>query len=143
VLRIESPELDKRFDEWIVARRADIPNLVEIRSTEESLLELLIPALEEHVDEMHETSRCREAFPVLTELRLLTNDSPTEIEPKGMCSPVKTADIRRFEQQVRAVFGDAGTCQTIWPGHATDSPAAPRVRAAPGFLDDRAWSDRL
>lgn len=52
-------------------------------------------------------------------VRVISNDVPNPGEPRGICSPLKTDDIKQFEASARVVFGDIESCSTTWndPGH--------------------------
>ncbi len=102
-------------DEHRVARSAHIPNLVEIRQLE--LLEneagqRWLDALDEDWDELCSihTCGCRRT----TTLMVHENEHPHESPPRGLCSPVKTAETRQFEAMVQGVFPDARQATTEW-----------------------------
>ena len=107
------PELCRLQDELDAARTADIPDLVEVRRCRKRFIKCLARLVREYMREHEE--RPADAL----QLTVITNDTPVPGAPRGICSPVKTAEIRRFEQQVRAVFGNTGACTTSWrgPGH--------------------------
>ncbi len=86
---------DSRFqvlgDQLDEAWTADIPNLVEIRRCRKQMIEHIALCVLEvmQADEDEHTNQ-------LT-LRVITNDSPLPSIPKGICSPIKTEEIKRFE----------------------------------------------
>jgi hypothetical protein len=98
-------ELHDRLDE---ALEADIPSLPEIRRRREKIFMYLARCVWE-VLYAH-----GEAAPAGSRLRVIANDSPGPGSPRGICSPIKTDELRQFEASAREVFRNAGTCTTVW-----------------------------
>ena len=103
------PELCRLQDELDAARMANIPDLVEVRRCRKRFIKCLARLVREYMREHEETP----VEPPL-QLTVITNDTPVPSEPRGFCSPMKTAEMRRFEQAVREVFGETGSCTTAW-----------------------------
>ena len=102
------PELQTLHDQFDEAPAADVPNLVEIRIRKDRIYEYIARCV---IDVMN--TGWNEQSDRVT-LRTISNDSPMPGAPRGNCSPVKTLEIRRFEDLVRKVFGDVGSCETAW-----------------------------
>ena len=98
-------ELHYQLDE---ALEADIPSLPEIRRCREKILLYLARCVWEVLYAHGERA------PTSSRLRVITNVSPEPGSPRGICSPVKTDELRQFEASAREVFRNAGTCTTIW-----------------------------
>ena len=95
------------------ARRATIPDLAEIRKYREMFYEFLV----DRTLELMESERNEEALRIKVgvDFSVISNDSPTLSAPHGLCSPVKSDDIRQFENLVRTVFGNrTEQCATAW-----------------------------
>lgn len=99
-------ELHDRLDE---ALEADIPSLPEIRRRQEKIIMYLARCVWEVLHAHGEEA------PARSRLRVITNDSPMRGIPRGISSPIKNDETRRFEALVREVFPNAGSCTTIWP----------------------------
>ena len=108
-------KLEALHERFVQARTADVPDLAEVRRCRERVYEYLADC----VLEIMEADRAKAAPRRKTGPRLdvIRNDAPSPGMPKGPCSPVKTEEIRRFEESARAVFGDIESCTTGW---ATD-----------------------
>ncbi len=95
------------------ARTAEIPDLVEIRRCRDLWYERLADrALE--IMEASKVRHTRSPFQAVNMLRVINNDSPLQSAPRGICSPVKTKEIRIFEDEMRIVFGKIESCTTAW-----------------------------
>mgnify|MGYP000898918927 CR=1 FL=1 len=95
------------------ARRAEVPNLAEVRKYQEMFYEFL----DDRRIEIMEINRINEilAINACVVLDVINNDSPSLSDPRGFCSPVKSTEIKRFENMLREVFGpDIGPCTTAW-----------------------------
>jgi hypothetical protein len=102
------PELQELHDRLDEALEADIPSLPEIRRRRNKIMRYLARCVWDMLYAHGETA------PASSGLRVITNDSPAPGSPKGICSPVKTDELRHFEALAREVFPNAGTCTTVW-----------------------------
>ena len=102
------PRLQELHDRLDQALEADIPSLPEIRRRREKIFMYLARCVWELLYAHGETA------PAGSRLRVITNDSPAPRSPRGICSPVKTDELRQFEASAREVFRNAGTCTTVW-----------------------------
>lgn len=46
--------------------------------------------------------------------RVIETKEPSMSPPRGICSPTKTAEIRKFENSAKVVFGDVESSTTAW-----------------------------
>ena len=95
------------------ARRAEVPNLTEVRKCREIFYEFLV----DRTLEIMEADRNKEILRIKLsgDFDVISNDSPLPNQQRGICSPIKTGEIRRFENAVRKVFGNnAEPCTTAW-----------------------------
>ena len=107
-------EFQSLTDQLEKAWSAEIPDLDEIRRCRERMVEhLALCVVEEMGDGAHEPARD-------SSLRVICNENPDHSDPRGICSPIKTPDIREFERLFRVAFGDSVACTTAW---AEDSPS--------------------
>ncbi len=102
-------DLQSLQDQLDAARAADVPDLAEIRKYKNRVIEYLARCTSEHMsaDEDHVAGT--------TPLQLISTESPLPCIPRGICSPLKTPEIRRFEKLFREAFGDIESCTTSWP----------------------------
>lgn len=98
------------------AWRAEVPNLVEIRRCPRLLYEHLADCALEIMGASRDQKTIGLPFQAVSTLRVINNDSPLHSAPKGICSPIKTEEIRKLEEGVRNVFGDTELCSTAWVG---------------------------
>ena len=112
------PDLAKLEDEWIAAREAKIPDLNEVRAAKDRIITYLakcvLEYMESHADP--EPPELRRRRRTRRRLRLISNDGPVRRSPHRMSSPLKTGEIRAFEDRVNRVFGIDATATTEWPG---------------------------
>ena len=94
------------------ARRAEVPDLAEVRKYREMFYEFLA----DRTLEIMEADRYESAprVKVSVDFDVISNDSPGLSASRGLCSPVKTEEIRQFEKAARKVFGDVEFCGTAW-----------------------------
>jgi len=95
------------------ARRAAVPNLAEVRRCREKFYEFLV----DRTLEILEADRNEEILRIKlsVDFDVISNDSPVPNKQRGICSPIKTDEIRRFENAARKVFGNvAEPCTTAW-----------------------------
>ena len=95
------------------ARRAAVPNLAEVRKCREKFYEFLVDC----TLEILEADRNKELLRIKlsVDFDVFSNDSPVPNKQRGICSPIKTDEISRFENAVRKVFGNvAEPCTTAW-----------------------------
>ena len=87
---------------------AEVPNVAEIRRCQEQLLENMLQCVINlmEADTAEPTNRVK--------LRVIKNDFVYPSIPRGICSPVKTKEIREFEGLMRSVFGELESCVTVW-----------------------------
>lgn len=98
-------------DELRAARSAEIPNLVDIRDCKARFIEYLAMCV---LEEMESRVQLGPRGP---RLDVFCNDGPVRQNPRRMSSPVKTDDIRAFENRVSRVFGVTVSATTEWhPG---------------------------
>ncbi|MDX2412978.1 MAG: hypothetical protein QNK16_11430 [Woeseiaceae bacterium] len=98
------------------ARRAEVPNLAEVRKYRQIFHEFLVDC----TLEILEADRNKEILRIKlsVDFDVICNDSPVPNRQRGICSPIKTDDIRRFENAARKVFGNvAEPCTTAWLGN--------------------------
>ena len=104
------------------ACRAAVPNLAEVRKCREKFYEFLV----DRTLEILEADRNEEILRIKlsVDFDVISNDSPVPNKQRGICSPIKTGEIRRFENAVRKMFGNvAEPCTTAWlrnRGRTTD-----------------------
>ena len=101
-------EFQSLTDQLEQAWSADIPDLIEIRRCRERMMVHMA------LCDNSETGGDTHEQPGHFSLRVIRNDSPHQSTPRGICSPIKTADMREFEGLFRAVFGDTVSCTTAW-----------------------------
>ena len=94
------------------ARRAEVPNLAEVRKYREMFYEFLVDRTLEIMEADRNESTLR--IKVSVDFDVIRNDSPRFSASRGLCSPVKTQEIRQFEEAARKVFGDVEFCGTAW-----------------------------
>ena len=101
-------------EQLIKARRTKVPDLAEVRKYREMFYEFLV----DRTLEIMEADRNEEILRMKggVDFGVISNDSPCLSAPRGLCSPVKTREIRQFEEAVRRVFGDIEFCETAWWG---------------------------
>ena len=95
------------------ARRAKVPNLAEVRKYRQIFYDFVV----DRTLDILEADRNKEIFRIKlgVELDVISNDSPVPNKQRGICSPIKTDEIRRFENTVRKVFGNnTKPCSTAW-----------------------------
>ena len=95
------------------ARRAEVPNLAEVRKYRQIFHEFLVDC----TLEILEADRNKEILQIKlsVDFDVICNDSAVPNWQRGICSPIKTDEIRRFENAVRKVFGNAAKpCTTAW-----------------------------
>ena len=100
-------------EQLLEACRAEVPNLAEVRKCREIFYEFLVDCTLEILaaDRNEETLRIKASV----DFDVISNDSPVPNKRRGICSPIKTDEIRRFENAVRQVFGnDTKPCTTAW-----------------------------
>ena len=102
------PRLQELHDQLDEALEADIPSLPEIRQRRQKIIMHLARCVWEVLYAHGEVA------PASSRLRVITNDSAAPGSPRGICSPVKTDELRQFEESAREVFRNAGTCTTVW-----------------------------
>lgn len=107
------PLLDRLGDRWVAARRAEVPDLREVRAAEALFIEYFAWCVLEVMDCGID---CGTANPAGPRLGVIRNDGPVRDNPRGMSSPVKTDEIRAFEDKVRRVFGVDASATMEWPG---------------------------
>jgi hypothetical protein len=105
------PELQKLHDRLDEALAAEIPSLPEIRQRRKRIILYLAACVRELMYPPGDRPKKSSA------LRIIRNDSPLPSEPRGICSPIKTDELQRFEASARRVFGDIGQCETAWLAH--------------------------
>ena len=105
------PYLNQLEDAWIAARRAEIPDLKEIRAARGRMITYLAQCVLEEMDRM----AAQEPAVPRRRLHLISNDGPVRHNPRHMSSPVKTDAIREFEARVNRVFGINASATTEWP----------------------------
>lgn len=107
--RCTDPELQALNDRLKQARAAEIPDLLEIRQCKRRIIQHLARSVFEviHRDQGDEARKLR--------LRVIRNGAPRSSAPRGICSPVKTEEIRRIEDLVKNAFGGIKSCSTAWP----------------------------
>ena len=100
------------WEQFQRALRAEVPDLSEVRKYREVFYEFLVDRTLEimEADRNERTLRVK----VSIDFDVISNDSPRLSNPHGLCSPVKTEEIRQFEEAVRKVFGDVEFCGTAW-----------------------------
>ena len=108
------PYLNQLEDAWVAARRAEIPDLKEIRAAKDRIIVYLAQCVIEEMDRMaaQEPVEPRQR----RRWRLISNDGPVRHNPRSMSSPLKTDEIRAFEARVNLIFGINATTTTEWPG---------------------------
>ncbi|MEJ2258402.1 MAG: hypothetical protein P8X98_15700, partial [Woeseiaceae bacterium] len=100
------PHFDHLLREWLAARQAEIPNIVDIRECEYRIIDYLLQFIDE---ELARRARLAREVPRLSVIR---NDGPLKYNPRRMSSPLKTDEVREFESQVERVFGIAASATT-------------------------------
>lgn len=103
------PFLQQLMDDLYAAKAADVPVLAEVRKRRELIVRYFTWCVRE---EMRRHGRPADTEPPF---RVITNDGPVQPNPRRMSSPVKTNDIREFENRVSRVFGIAASAITEWP----------------------------
>ena len=114
---LDDTESYELYLEWLAARHAEIPDLVEIRRLRRAVEEAMDRAIDDYLSALSEDEE-GEIHPLTRRppVRLLiSNDELTSGPRSSLCSPVKTEAMRRFEREVRAVFGETGPGVTLWP----------------------------
>jgi hypothetical protein len=102
------PHFDYLLREWLTARQADIPNIVEIREREYRVFEYLVQYIDQELARRARLAREAPRFNVIR------NDGPLEHNPRRMSSPLKTDEVREFESQVGRIFGIDAFATTEW-----------------------------
>lgn len=106
----EAEALQQQLDR---ACRAQVPSLAEVRQYRQRIFELLVAEVCELM-----APGCDDKslpFEPSVTLEVISVASPRLSAPRGFCSPLKSADLRRFENLVRGVFGnDTEPCSTGW-----------------------------
>lgn len=106
-------EFDAVLEQLDNARRATVPDLAEVRRCREMFYAFLIDRSIELLEAERNEAALQARVGVRFDVR--SNDSPTLSAPRGLCSPVKSGEIRQFENLVRKVFGNsAERCTTAW-----------------------------
>ena len=101
------------LEQLLEARRAEVPNLAEVRKYRKIFYEFLVDCTLEILEANRNEETLRIKLSV--DFNVISNDSPCLSAPRGLSSPVKTDEIRRFENQVKEVFGNgAEPCTTAW-----------------------------
>jgi hypothetical protein len=99
------------------ARSAPIADLAEIRRLNllaEEAENKWVESVQENWDELYLILTCGCHY---SRMRVvLENDRPRKSPPRGLCSPVKTDETRRFEALVRRVFPGAQQATMEWRG---------------------------
>ena len=97
------------MDDFDAAKNAEIPSLVEIRECDQRIIKYFTRCV------MEEMGWFREPAVRYPALRVITNDGPVQHNPRRMSSPLKTDEIRDFENRVCQVFGIEASAMTEWP----------------------------
>jgi hypothetical protein len=108
------PYLEQLGEEMVAARRAEVPDLNEVRATKDRFITYLARCVLDEMDRMDPPE------PSGPRLDVISNDGPVRRNPRRMSSPMKTAEIRAFELEVNRVFGTNAVATTEWP---TGSPS--------------------
>ena len=101
-------ELDALSAQLDRAMAAELPSLVEIRRCRALFIECLARRVLEVMRADEKAQRTWIGFDVIS------NENPVPGAPRGICSPLKTKEIRQFEESARRVFGRVGPCSTSW-----------------------------
>jgi hypothetical protein len=99
------------------ARAAQVPNIAEIRSLTEQLVDHIVDYILEHFDEPTLEAPTLEA-PSDPPLMVIRNAAPIHSDSRGIASPIKTDDVRVFEDLIRGAFGEIKSCTTAWNGES-------------------------
>ena len=108
--RAEGQVIQEQFRD---ACRAEVPNLTDVRKCRKIFYEFLV----DRTLEIMEADRNKELLRIKLSVAfdVISNDSPVPNKQRGICSPIKTDEIRRFENAARKVFGNvAEPCTTAW-----------------------------
>ena len=119
----EARFLRRQLQEARHAKVADLSEVRKYRRMSSEFRAMFDDFMVKRTLELLKANRNKEALriKVRTDLSVVHNDSPSVRNPKGICSPVKTDDIWRFETLVKEVFGNhAEQCTTAWPNKVVE-----------------------
>ena len=114
--RTSDPELQALHNQLDEAWTADVPNIAEIHRCRTRIFKHLIRCALGLTDADAKKGAGQPT------LRVISNDAPDASTPRGICSPLKTDEIRQFEASARAVFGDMASCTTTWSDRSQQHP---------------------
>lgn len=104
------PFLQQLMDDLDAAKAAEIPRLSEVRERWERIVRYLTRCVRQEMRRHADRANREPPF------RVITNDGPVQPNPRRMSSPMKTDEIRDFEERVSRVFGIEASAITEWPG---------------------------
>lgn len=107
-------ELHQVWDKKAVALSAEIPSLNRIKELQKQEIKLIASVVKRLMDGEELPSKELPCEPRV-KLKVFTNTTPAGIEPDGICSPIKTDAIFKFEESIRDVFGEVESSTTAWP----------------------------
>ncbi|HKL63040.1 MAG TPA: hypothetical protein VJ883_06710 [Woeseiaceae bacterium] len=90
------------------AMTAEVPDLRVVRERQERLIDYLFECVLRQLEDNDEEDPDEPRF------RVIETGSPRRTPRRGVSSPVKTAEMQRFEAAVREVFGDIRSSWTTW-----------------------------
>ena len=102
------PFLQQLTDDLDAAKAADVPVLAEVRECRERIIRYFTECVREEM-RRHAMAMNREP-----PFRVIANDGPVRHNPRRMSSPMKTDEIRDFEDTVSRVFGIRASAMTEW-----------------------------
>lgn len=100
--------LEQKYEEWLAAKGAEVPNLLEVRDSFEEFAKLMAIAVRQELWGI----RVQPKDPV--PLSVVRNDQPSPTEVRGPSSPVKCEEIQELEALAKSLFGDSVVCSTVW-----------------------------
>ena len=103
------PFLQQLMDYLDAAKAADVPVLAEVRKRRERIIRYFTWCVREEMRQRATPADYESPF------RVISNDGPVQPNPRRMSSPVKTDEIRDFEDRVSRVFGIEASAMTEWP----------------------------
>jgi hypothetical protein len=102
------PLLQRLVDDFDAAKMANVPDLAEVRKRKKRIIEYFTWCV---LEEMRKHARRADRGP---RFRIIANDGPLLHNSRRMSSPMKTPELRNFEDRVRYVFGIDSTAMTEW-----------------------------
>lgn len=108
MIDLDDPCLDRLSYAYFGAIYADVPDLKKVRASRDLLCEYITWCIRNRLWETPDEPVRR------PRLRVLSTDGPVNHNPRRMSSPIKTREVREFENNVGRVFSIDASATMEW-----------------------------